>query len=311
MVHGIETRHHRQQHLGGADVAGGLVTADVLLAGLQGQAQGWIALGIAGLAHQTTGDLTLVGLAGGEEGGMGPAEAHRHAVALQAAHGDVGAEVTHRRQQHLGEGIHSGGADQALSAGGGEQGSRIPQLPLHAGQLQQQPEGILRECRPVAAIAEGPGGSQGGSQPLGIDRVDRDPQRFGPGGEHRQGLGQHGLVHQVAAGAGAAAHRQGEGHRFGGGGALIEQGCVGDRQTGEFAHQGLEIEQGLEAPLGDLGLIGGVGGVPTRVLQHMALDQGRCGGAVVSEANQAPGRCVESCDGGKLSQGVRLTAGLG
>ena len=43
MVHGIETGHHCQQHLGSADVAGGLVAADVLFAGLQGQAQGRLA----------------------------------------------------------------------------------------------------------------------------------------------------------------------------------------------------------------------------------------------------------------------------
>ena len=40
VVHGVHGGHDRQQHLGGADVGGGLLPADVLLAGLQGQAAG-------------------------------------------------------------------------------------------------------------------------------------------------------------------------------------------------------------------------------------------------------------------------------
>ena len=98
VVDGVKAGHDRQQHLGGADVAGGLVTTDVLLAGLQGQAQGRVAFGIAGLAHQASGDVALVVLAGGEESSMGAPEAHRHTEALQTANGDVGAQGAHRRQ---------------------------------------------------------------------------------------------------------------------------------------------------------------------------------------------------------------------
>ena len=98
----------------------------MLLAGLQGQAQGRPALGIQRLAHQAARDLALVGLAGGEEGGMGAAKAHRHAKALAAAHGDVGAELAHRRQQHLGQGIHRHGDQQAGPMGSGDHGAGIP-----------------------------------------------------------------------------------------------------------------------------------------------------------------------------------------
>src|SRR3546814_9110392 len=43
--------------------------------------------------------------------------------------------------------------------------------------------------------------------------------------------------------------------------------CSSDlhRQAGQVGDHGLEVEQGLEAPLGDLRLVGRVGGVPTRV----------------------------------------------
>ena len=38
VIDGIHRGHHGEQHLGGADVGSGLVAADVLLAGLQGEA---------------------------------------------------------------------------------------------------------------------------------------------------------------------------------------------------------------------------------------------------------------------------------
>lgn len=40
VVYGVESGQHGQKHLGGADVGGGLVTADVLFPRLQGQAVG-------------------------------------------------------------------------------------------------------------------------------------------------------------------------------------------------------------------------------------------------------------------------------
>ena len=47
VVHGIHARHHREQHLCGAHVAGGLVPADVLLPGLQRHAQRRAAVPVA------------------------------------------------------------------------------------------------------------------------------------------------------------------------------------------------------------------------------------------------------------------------
>ena len=81
-----------QQHLRGADVAGGALAADVLFAGLQGQAQGGVALGVDGDADDPAGELAFEGFAGGHVGGVRPAIAHGHAKALAAAHGDIGSE---------------------------------------------------------------------------------------------------------------------------------------------------------------------------------------------------------------------------
>ncbi len=63
-----------------------------------------------------------------------------------------------------------------------------------------------------------------------------------------------------------------ERHGFGGGSGLIEERGVGNRKTGEIRDHSLKVEQGFEAPLRDLRLVGRVGGVPARILQHVALD---------------------------------------
>ena len=64
------------------------------------------------------------------------------------------------------------------------------------------------------------------------------------------------------------------------------------RQPGQVGDHGLEVEQRLQAALGDLRLVRRVGGVPGRVLQDVAQDHRRGEGAVVAEADhrgRAPG----------------------
>src|SRR5437867_11394512 len=48
MIYGVHSSHDRQEHLRRADVAGGAFAADVLFAGLQGQAIRGVASGIFG-----------------------------------------------------------------------------------------------------------------------------------------------------------------------------------------------------------------------------------------------------------------------
>ena len=61
-------------------------------------------------------------------------------------------------------------------------------------------------------------------------------------------------------------------HGLGRGGALVEQRRVGDRQSGQVRHHGLEVEQRLQPALRDFGLIRGVLGVPAGILEDVALD---------------------------------------
>ncbi len=64
-------------------------------------------------------------------------------------------------------------------------------------------------------------------------------------------------------------------HRFCGGSSFIQQRGRGDVQAGQIQSDLLEVKQRFQTTLRDFRLIGGVGGVPARVLQHVAQDHRR------------------------------------
>ena len=92
-------------------------------------------------------------------------------------------------------------------------------------------------------------------------------------------------------------------HGLGGGGALIEQGGIGDGQAGEVAHHGLEVEQRLQAPLRDFGLVGRILSIPARVLEYIAQDDGRGDRPRVTHANI---RAVHLVQVGRLAQFIQI-----
>ena len=103
VVDGVGAGHDGEQHLGGADIRRRLLAPDVLLAGLHRHAQGVVTVDVLGQADDASRDLPLETVAGGEEGGMGAAEAERHAETLRRADGDVGPLLARRRDQGQGE----------------------------------------------------------------------------------------------------------------------------------------------------------------------------------------------------------------
>ena len=86
----VDRRPQGQQPLVRADVAGGLLAADVLLAGLQGQDPAALAAAIDGLADQPAGHAADELLAAGQDAQVRPAEGHRVAQRLAFGHDDVG-----------------------------------------------------------------------------------------------------------------------------------------------------------------------------------------------------------------------------
>ncbi|MNZ72512.1 hypothetical protein D3C78_908920 [compost metagenome] len=220
---------------------------------------------------------------------MRAAEAQRHAEALGAAQGDVGTELAGRGQQGQGQQV---GGHRHQGVGGVE---------------------ALHQCAVVEDVAVGGRVLQQGAE-VGTGVGDLalvadhylDPQGLGTGDQYVEGLrvamlgGEEGIAALVLRQALA------EGHGFGGGGAFVEHRGVGHRQAAEIADQGLEVQQGFEAALGDFRLVGGVGGVPGRVFQQVAQDRaGRVAG-VVALADMALEQLVLAGDGLDRGEGFSL-----
>ena len=80
-------------------------------------------------------------------------------------------------------------------------------------------------------------------------------------------------------------HAPGHGHGLSRGGCLVEERGIGDLKAGHVDDHLLEVQQRLKAALAHLSLIGRVGGVPARVLQHVAQDHLGRHRAVVTHAD--------------------------
>ena len=137
-----------------------------------------------------------------------------------------------------------------------------------------------------------------------------DPHRPGPGADHLDGLGQGVVVDHERTGDAAprAAYQR---HRLRGRGALVQQAGVGGGQPGQVADHRLEVEECLEATLGDLGLVGRVRRVPARVLEDVAPDHRRRDRRVVAETDHRLGRLVQVGQPAQLARCVVLREGVG
>jgi len=242
----------------------------MLLAGLQREAHRGHPRRVHADADQAPRHCPAERVARGEEGRVRAAEAHRHAEALRGADHNVGPHLAGGREQREAQQIGGHDRQRAGLVRRRDLGVQVAHRARGAGILQHHGEGTAGEQRDRVAGRE-------------IDQFVAE--RPSPGRQHRAGLRM-----QVGGHRDHAARRLGQsaGHRHGLGHSrrLIEQRGVGDRHGGELAHHGLEVEQRLQPPLRDLGLVGRVGGVPAGVLQHVAQDHRRGVGAVVALADQ-------------------------
>ena len=246
VVDGVHRGHDGEQHLGGADVGGRLVAADVLLAGLQGEAVRRAALGVDRDADQAAGQVPLEAGRDRHEAGVRAAVEQRDAEALRGADHDVGAERA-----------------RATRAGSARAGRRRPRP--------------ARRARGRASITrarvEDPAGGAGVLHQHAATARRRAARRRGRRRRPRCPSPRRGCAPPRSSAAArrrrrrtarsalrlAAAYQR---HRLGRGGALVEQRGVGGGQPGQVADHGLEVEQRLEPALGDLRLVRRVGGVP-------------------------------------------------
>ena len=269
MVHRIKRSDHRQQHLRRTNVARGLIPADVLLTGLQRQAQSRIALGILRLTHKPTRDLAFVGLPRRKKCCVRAAESHRHTKTLGTAHCDVSTKICNGREQGLRQRINRHRHQSTALMGTFDQRGGVPEQTIRAGELQQHPKHTRIK-----------------SHLLGINPLKLNSQWLRPGLQHSPGLWEHMAIDEETIRFGTSTHTKAQAHGFCRGRGFIQQGGIRDRKPSELTDQRLKIQQRLKPPLGNLSLIRGVGGIPSRVLKHVALNQRRRCCAVISEANQ-------------------------
>ena len=142
-----------------------------------------------------------------------------------------------------------------------------------------------------------------GGEVFGGAGQNLDPKRLGAGLKNSEGLGVDmvGDKNRIAA-LDVVAKR----HRLGGGGGLIEQGGVGNLHPGEVTNHRLEIEKCLETALRDLGLIGGVGGIPAGIFKNVAANDGGRVRAVDAHAKVVRGDFVLRHDGAEVGEGLFL-----
>ncbi len=286
MVNGIHRRHDGEEHLSGADVGRGFVAADVLLAGAEREAKGGAALGVAGDADQAARHLAFVGVAGGEERGVRAAETEGDSKALGRADGDVGAELGGRTQQGEREQIGGDDAQRAGGVGGLEKRSEIVNTAGRVGVLDEHAEDVARGGEVERAVIAGDDGDAE-RRGAGADDVDRLRVAF-------FGDEEHAAVHVFDAMA--------EHHGLGGSGAFVEEGGVGDVESGEVGDDRLVIKQCFEAALGNLGLVGRVRGIPAGVLEDVTLDDGRRERVVVAHTDEAAEHLVLGGDGAEFGE---------
>ncbi|MCY1217590.1 hypothetical protein D9M72_295080 [compost metagenome] len=273
VVHGVHAGDHGRQHLRGADVRGGLLATDVLLARLQREAVGGLAVRVDAHADEAAGQRTLERVAAGQVGGVRAAVAQWHAEALRGAADDVGIELAGGDQQCERQQV---GRDD-------EGGVALVCVARERAQVVHVAGGgrVLREhAEELAAHHQVRQRFRHGAH------LDLDAQRRGARLDDLDGLRVAVTRHQehVALALHAAL---GERHGLGGGRGLVEHRGVGDGHAREVAHHRLEVEQGFHAALRDLGLVGRVGGVPGGVLQDVAQDHARRVRAVVALADEA------------------------
>src|SRR5437879_3841725 len=118
MIARVHGRNVCEKCLGRADVAGSFFAANVLLAGLEGEAQSRLSTGIFRNTHDASRHMPLESVPGCKKSSMRTAVPERDSKSLSAADRNIGAELTWRTQKCQAQQIRRDGHQCASFVGG-------------------------------------------------------------------------------------------------------------------------------------------------------------------------------------------------
>jgi hypothetical protein len=276
VVDSVESRHVGKKSLSSADIAGGLLTTNVLLTSLESQAKSRLAETILGNTNETTRNLALVLLRCSEESSMGTTVTERNTEALGVTDGDVGAKFSRGLEHGKSEKIGGCAEKSLLLVDDVGESLVIVNTTVGIGVLNQGSNEVAFDFANELGV-------------VGEDIADDelDAESLSSGLEDGDGLGVAVLGDDkdlLAFALGCVGHRHG--HGLSSGGSLIENRGVGDVETSQICDESLEVEERLKTALADLSLVGGVAGIPGRVLEHIALDNSRNKSSIVTSTNE-------------------------
>lgn len=135
-----------QQGLGCADVGSSLLSANVLLSGLQSHSVAHVALGVLRDTDDSSRHFSDIGLLGGEETRVGPTEAHRHTESLRGAEAKVRAHLSGWLGDSQGQQVRGHDLDSVLLQAVElvEEISEISQYAIFVRRLHQDAAVLLR-----------------------------------------------------------------------------------------------------------------------------------------------------------------------
>ena len=209
--------NNRQQHLGGAYVAGRLITADMLLSGLQCHSQRWPSTTVLSDTDEPSrhGAFVLIGCC--EECRMRSAISERYTKTLRIADRYISTELTRRRQH--GEGQQVGGHGDHR-AGFASVGAKIPiVLDISEGRR------VLHKRTDYTRLE---------LERSRVSHLYLNSPHFGAGFHDGDGLRVTIFVHQVHRVVDALGRGNSEGHGFGSSSAFIQQRGVGNGEAGQI-----------------------------------------------------------------------------
>ena len=189
---------------------------------------------------------------------MRPAITHRHAETLGGTEDDIRALLARRLQQHQRHKIGRHADDDVARLEIGDECAVVMRFAGGADLLQQHAEQLVMIARALRFI-------DNQLKAEGLRAGFHDVQRL-----RMNILGDKKFVGVLQL-ADAFGHR----HRFRRRRRFVQQRRGGDIQPGQIQRQLLEVQQRLQPALRHLRLIRGVGGIPARIFQQVAQDNGR------------------------------------